>query len=62
MRGSPPAGMAPAVDTEFYQELKQKFSSISFDEILAEHAIVGDPDHVTERIQWIQSHTCLQHG
>ena len=45
---------------EFYQELKQKFSNISFDEILAEHAIVGDPDFAADKISWIRKHTGLQ--
>lgn len=58
---APPAEITPADQMDFYQGLKQKFLSISFDEILAEHAIVGDPDFVTDRIKWIQEHTGLQH-
>ena len=29
--------------------MKEKFSTITFEEILDQHAIVGDPDHAIER-------------
>ena len=57
---APPPEMAPPGQMEFYQGLKQKFSNITFDEILANHAIVGDPDFVAKKIGWIQKHTGLQ--
>ncbi len=57
---APPPEIAPPGQMEFYQELKQKFSNISFDEILAEHAIVGDPDFAADKISWIRKHTGLQ--
>jgi alkanesulfonate monooxygenase SsuD/methylene tetrahydromethanopterin reductase-like flavin-dependent oxidoreductase (luciferase family) len=58
---APPPEIAPPGQMEFYQGLKEKFSTITFEEILDQHAIVGDPDHAIERIQWIRENTGLDH-
>ena len=58
---APPPELAPPGQMEFYQGLKEKFSTITFEEILDQHAIVGDPDHAIERIEWIRENTGLDH-
>ena len=58
---APPPEIAPPGQMEFYQGLKEKFSTITFEEILDQHAIVGDPDHAIERIEWIRENTGLDH-
>ena len=58
---APPPEMAPPGQLDFYLELKRKFSAISFEEIVEEHSIIGDPDYVTERLKWIEKNTGIKH-
>lgn len=58
---APPPEIAPPGQSEFYQELKAKFSAISFEEVLENHSIIGDPDYVTERLKWVEQNTGTKH-
>lgn len=58
---APPPEIAPPGQDEIYQQLKQKFSEITFEQILENHAIVGDPDYVADKLKWIQKNTGIDH-
>ncbi len=58
---APPPEIAPPDPDDIYQKLKRRFASISFEEILENHAIVGDPDYVIDQLKWIQENTGLGH-
>ena len=57
----PPEIAPPDQDDSIYQQLQQKFSTISYEEILENHSVIGDPDYVTDRLKWIQDHTGIEH-
>jgi alkanesulfonate monooxygenase SsuD/methylene tetrahydromethanopterin reductase-like flavin-dependent oxidoreductase (luciferase family) len=59
---APPADIAPPDQDEgFYRDLQEKFRTISYEQILEDHAVIGDPDYVTERLKWIEANTGTQH-
>ena len=58
---APPPEIAPPDPDNIYQTLKRRFASISFEEILENHAIVGDPDYVIAQLKWIQENTGSKH-
>jgi alkanesulfonate monooxygenase SsuD/methylene tetrahydromethanopterin reductase-like flavin-dependent oxidoreductase (luciferase family) len=57
----PPPEVPLPGPSEVYQQLKEKYAAITFDEVLAEHAIVGDPDFVTDKLKWIEENTGTKH-
>ncbi len=57
----PPPEVPLPGPSEIYQQLKEKYASITYDEVLAEHAIVGDPDFVTDKLKWVEENTGTKH-